>query len=281
MLSFVSPNSLRLMGRVVPQVSSSSSLTNQPMGSVVVCRRHFRGSMGKDKPLSSSLLETPKYMREVYTFWYRTEKNVSFLDKESVVNTLLWGHADLLEGTVVSMIKPGDRIMQTGATYGELTTKSSKAVGPNGLFDCIDITPLQVDLHTRKLKNFPQARVRQANVIDPQLPNEDNYDLTYSFMLFHELPTEYKSKAANAILKSLKPDGKALFIDYHKPSFFPLWTYLTTIFTVFEPFGFEMYKKDFWEFGDKDISSQFDWKKRTIFFDMFQIVEATRKQGPK
>ena len=183
MLSSLSnPHNLRVLGRVVVPVSQVvSAQPGEMMSPSFFTCRHFRGSFKKDKPLSSPLLETPKYMREVslffctslflcfplgvgqivsgnlstfhsnlltsnnkvYTFWYRTEKNVSFLDKESVVNTLLWGHADLLEGTVVSMIKPGDRVMQTGATYGELTTKSARAVG-KGLFDCIDITPIQV-----------------------------------------------------------------------------------------------------------------------------------------
>eukprot|EP00009_Paramoeba_aestuarina_P003832 CAMPEP_0201515656 /NCGR_PEP_ID=MMETSP0161_2-20130828/7162_1 /ASSEMBLY_ACC=CAM_ASM_000251 /TAXON_ID=180227 /ORGANISM="Neoparamoeba aestuarina, Strain SoJaBio B1-5/56/2" /LENGTH=256 /DNA_ID=CAMNT_0047912541 /DNA_START=76 /DNA_END=843 /DNA_ORIENTATION=- len=256
MMPFIPPpHSLRLLGSAVSQTSSFLS----PVQPTFFCRRHFHRTLETDKPVSSPLLETPKYMREVYTFWYRTEKNFSFLDKESVVNTLLWGHADLLEGTVVSLIKPGDRVLQTGATYGELTSKSAKSVGQAGLFDCIDITPIQVDLHNKKLKGFPQARVRVANVVNPQLPNEEQYDLTYSFMLFHELPTEYKSKAATAILESLKPQGKALFIDYHRPSFFPLRAYLTTIFAVFEPFGFEMYKKNFWEFGDEKISSEFNW----------------------
>ena len=133
LLSCVSnPRSFRALGRVASYQLPAAQQMND--GLVV---RHFRPTMGKDKPLTTPLLETPNYMKEValsylffslfpfqkltnpikkkkkkkkvYSFWYGTEKNVPFLDKESVVNTLLWGHADLLEGTVVSMIKPGDR----------------------------------------------------------------------------------------------------------------------------------------------------------------------------
>ena len=218
----------------------------------------------------------PDYMKQVYSFWYLNPKNVPRLDREVIVNTLLWGHAEKLEGVVVDSIRPGNRVLQGGATYGNLTTKAAVAVGKEGFFDVLDITPIQVDLHRNKLKDFPQARVRLGDVVDAHIPHEPSYDFAYTFMLLHELPDDKKRKAVDGILSSTKPDGVAMFIDYHRPSFFPLRLYLLAIFQIFEPFGFLMMKRDIQSFASPDLEGNFEWKKTTVFSDMFQVVTARR-----
>jgi hypothetical protein len=134
----------------------------------------------------------------------------------------------------------------------------------------------KVDLHRRKLKDFPQARVRLGDVVNAQIPLEPQYDFAYTFMLLHELPDDLKRKAVDAILSSTKPNGTAMFIDYHRPSFFLLRLYLLTIFQIFEPFGFLMMKQNIQSLASPDIVNNFEWQKTTVFSDMFQIVTARR-----
>jgi len=117
-----------------------------------------------------------------------------------------------------------------------------------------------------------------GNANEPHIHGEPLYDLSFTFMLLHELPENMKDEVVSAILNSVKVGGKVMFIDYHRPSFLPLHLYLLTIFRVFEPFGFQMMKQNIQEFADPAIASKFEWTKSTIFQDMFQIVTATRKE---
>jgi hypothetical protein len=104
------------------------------------------------------------------------------------------------------------------------------------------------------------------------LPNEPKYDMAYTFMLLHELPSSYKKETVSAILSSIKPGGKAIFIDYHKPTSIFLQIYLWCIFRIFEPYGFQILKEEIQTFSDFHFNNNFIWQKKTLFYEMFQIV---------
>ncbi len=59
------------------------------------------------------------------------------------------------------------RVLQGGATYGNLTTKAAIAVGKEGFFDVVDITPIQVTLVSILLQNnsfFLQGRFTSSKI---------------------------------------------------------------------------------------------------------------------
>jgi len=68
------------------------------------------------------------------------------LDRQSVVEAILWGNARRLVARVVSEIEPGWRVLQPAAVYGNLSRELAAALGPNGSLTVSDVAPLQVQL---------------------------------------------------------------------------------------------------------------------------------------
>lgn len=93
----------------------------------------------------------------------------------------------------------------------------------------------------------------------------------------HELPNHMKKMAITNLLKAVKPGGKAVFIEYHKPkknSFF--WYYMPVYFWAIEPYAKDIWDTELLDFVDSELKNQFSVKKETYFFDLYQKVVAVR-----
>ena len=60
----------------------------------------------------------PDYMEKIYTWCYVKPKNVKMLDRQAVVQTILFGYFQPLANMVCSELKPGQKLLQCGSTYG-------------------------------------------------------------------------------------------------------------------------------------------------------------------
>lgn len=88
--------------------------------------------------LSSSQLTAypiPDYLRNVYTWAYLTPWLTGFLDRQFVVQAILWGNAQRLIGDVLAAVKPGDRIFQPAAVYGSFSRQVAERIGRHGRLD--------------------------------------------------------------------------------------------------------------------------------------------------
>lgn len=217
----------------------------------------------------------PDYLRDVYWWAYLTPWLASFLDRQIVVQAILWGNARHLIDDVLAEIEPGDRVFQPAAVYGDFSRRVADRIGPKGRLDVRDIAPLQVDLTRRKLADWPQALVSCGDAADPN-PDEQRADVVACFFLLHEVPDEVKLQVTRAMLQLVAPGGKAVFVDYHRPHrFHPLKPLMRKIFDWLEPFASSMWSREIRDFGGSD-GSNFRWRKRTRFCGMYQIVVATR-----
>jgi SAM-dependent methyltransferase len=162
--------------------------------------------------------------------------------------------------------------MQTAHVYGRLIPQIAGAVGPAGRFDVIDVAPLQVALCRRKLRPFPNARVRIA---DAARPGAETYDVVVCFFLLHELPDAYKRAVVDALLARLSDGGKAVFIDYHAPApWHPLRGLMRQVFTRLEPFAAALWRHEIAAFArDAD---RYVWRTETFFGGLYQKTVASR-----
>eukprot|EP01125_Pyxidicula_operculata_P012002 TRINITY_DN3938_c0_g1_i2.p1 TRINITY_DN3938_c0_g1~~TRINITY_DN3938_c0_g1_i2.p1 ORF type:complete len:213 (+),score=-1.16 TRINITY_DN3938_c0_g1_i2:24-662(+) len=150
--------------------------------------------------------EIPKYMHDVYWFWYINPTRAKMFNRELVVNSVLWGNADRLENEVLKEIKEGDRVLQSAATYGKLIRSAGERVGKSGFFDVLDICPVQIKLHANEVEHLPNTvRLRVGDARSPLLSGEPLYDLAYCFMLLHEVPEDYKHSIVDQTLLAVKP----------------------------------------------------------------------------
>jgi len=93
----------------------------------------------------------------------------------------------------------------------------------------------------------------------------------------HELPDDYKRGVAAALLDSVRPGGKVVFVDYHKPHWaHPLKIVTSLIFDTLEPYAKSLWHTEISAFVGND--SRFAWQKETYFGDLYQKVVATRRE---
>ena len=91
----------------------------------------------------------------------------------------------------------------------------------------------------------------------------------------HELPDDYKRGVATALLDSVRPGGKLVFIDYHKPHWaHPLKLITSLVFDTLEPYAKGLWREEIAAFAGND--ARFSWRKETYFGGLFQKVVATR-----
>ena len=227
-----------------------------------------------DRPSSQlTARPLPDYLRNVYTWAYLTPWLTGFLDRQVVVQAILWGNAQRLIGDVLTAVKPGDRVFQPAAVYGSFSRQLAERIGRNGRLDVCDIAPLQVALTRQKLAGLPQVHVACCNAVEPE-PRE--FDAVTCFFLLHEVPDDVKLQIVPAMLRMVRQGGKVIFVDYHRPHrWHPLKPVMQRVFTWLEPFALSMWSQEIADMAGANDAA-FRWSKSTRFSGMYQIVIAER-----
>lgn len=216
--------------------------------------------------------QVPAYLWETYYWAYLNPRNVKLLDRELVVSVILWGNHRRLRQAAFAQVQPGQRVLQPACVYGDFSPALARHVGSQGRLEVIDVAPIQAARCRHKLGDFPQASVRNADAA--QIAGEA-YDAVCCYFLLHELPADYKRAVVDALLGSVVPGGKVIFVDYNKPHWaHPLKGITSLVFDTLEPFA-----KDLWRNQISDFAStpnEFIWEKKTYFGSLFQRTIAHR-----
>ena len=217
--------------------------------------------------------EIPAYLHDTYHWAYIHPRNVRWLDREIVVRTILWQQHNRLQRLAFSEIEPGQSVLQPASVYGSFVPNLAAHVGPGGHFDVVDVARVQADNARRKLRNHPHASAHNANILHYHVRP---YDAVVCYFLLHEVPEEVKFQVVDHLLDKVEPGGKVVFVDYHKPRWWhPLKLITSIVFDTLEPFA-----KGLWRHQIRDYAREpdrFEWRKETVFGDLFQKVVATRK----
>ncbi len=156
----------------------------------------------------------PRYLQETYRWAYLSEGWRWVLDRPSVVSAILWGNANRLMDAAVAEFASGAHVLQTACVYGDFSPRLARRVGAGGRLEVIDVAPLQIANCHRKLSAYPQVRLR---VVDASRHDGEGYDGVCCFFLLHEVPEDYKQRIVDRLLASVRPGGKVVFVDYHRP----------------------------------------------------------------
>jgi ubiquinone/menaquinone biosynthesis C-methylase UbiE len=215
----------------------------------------------------------PAYLSDVYTWAYLTPRLTGFLDRQVVVQTILWGNAQRLIDGVLACLKPGEAVFQPAAVYGDFSRQVAATIGSVGRLEVRDIAPLQVSLTRRKLADLAHVHVARA---DAAAPERGEFDAVACFFLLHEIPDAVKRQVVPAMLHLVQPGGRAIFVDYHRPHrWHPLKPLMRRIFQWLEPFAVSLWSQEI-EALAGSAGAGFRWSKRTRFGGMYQTVVAER-----
>lgn len=215
----------------------------------------------------------PRYLRETYNWTYLNPRNVRLLDNEVVVSFILWGQHRRLQNIAFRELKAGQRVLQPASVYGDFSRQLAKHVGEDGHLVVSDIAPIQVTTTQRKLRGFSQVTTCQA---DARHPAGAPYDAVCCYFLLHEMPDDVKHEAVDALLASVSPGGKVVFVDYHKPHWAnPLKAVMSVVYDTLEPFAKGLWHREIEQFATD--AGDFTWRKKTYFGGLYQKVVAERK----
>lgn len=215
----------------------------------------------------------PDYLVDTYSWAYLRPRSLHLLDRHIVVNSILWGNYRRLVKAACNEFASGDRVLQAASVYGNLSSRLAERIGERGFLDVIDIAPLQVAHCRRKLAGRNNARVRVA---DATVVGEHGYDGVCCFFLLHEVPDLQKRRIVNALLASVRPGGKVVFVDYHRPvRWHPLRPVMALIFRTLEPYAQGLISATIAGFAESP--RDFAWRQETRFGGLYQLVVATRR----
>ena len=215
----------------------------------------------------------PDYLVKTYTWAYLTPASIALLDNSLVVSSILWGNFRRLVRAACGEFRSGQSVLQAAAVYGSFSADLAEVVGRDGRLDIIDIAPLQVANSRRKLKDYPQARVRLA---DAASPGGGIYDSVCCFFLLHEIPDDHKRAVVDGLLAKVPPEGKAVFVDYHQAiPVHPLRAVMGMVFRWLEPYASGLVRREIADFASE--RDDFAWRKETYFGGLYQMVVAVRK----
>jgi ubiquinone/menaquinone biosynthesis C-methylase UbiE len=200
---------------------------------------------------------------------------VRFFDSELMVSLILWGNHRRLRQAAFAELRPGQSVLQSACVYGDFSPRLARHLGPEGRLEVIDVAPIQVDGCRHKLRDFPQASVRRT---DASELHKGRYDVACCYFLLHELPGESRRAVVEALLESVVPGGKVVFVDYHKPHWaHPLRPVMSLVFDALEPFAKDLWRDELSCFGAG--SDGFVWRKQTYFGGLYQKVVAEKRVG--
>jgi SAM-dependent methyltransferase len=225
-------------------------------------------------PAASAGPGIPDYLEKTYHWAYLDPRNAKYLDHEWVVKTILWWQHRRLEQAVFAEIEPGQHVLQSACVYGDFSKLLAEHVGPEGKLEIVDVAEVQVSNCRQKLAGLSHASVRHENVL--HLRNE-TVDVVCCYFLMHEMPNDYKRGVAAVLLNSVRPGGKVVFVDYHKPHWaHPIKPVTSLVFDTLEPYAKDLWRTEIRSFAGND--PRFTWRKETYFGGLFQKVVATRNK---
>lgn len=220
-----------------------------------------------------------------YIYWiYKSRALIKLTDHQSVVSLVLLGKYNAMVGDVIKIANAlpvnDKKILQIGCAFGNLSRRI--------LTECTNTKKVVIaDIIRNELDNSREKIRKLSSVINYELVEGDathlshadrSFDCVIGFFLLHELPYEKKVTAFTEAARVLKPGGRIIFGEFHKPH-----TRILRVLGVFFFGAFEPYAKEMWSLFDPRAvlrdHTRDEWKftKKTYLFGNYQVMVAEKK----
>lgn len=222
-------------------------------------------------------LPIPSYLERLYWWAYVHPNAVNLFEREWLVNAILFGNYGRLRDAALAELGatvPG-RTLQVACVYGNLTPRLQARLAPDAQLDVVDVLPVQLDNLARKLP--PDARIALKQGDASALHSADaHYDQVLLFFLLHEMPENVRRGTLSEAMRVLKPGGKLVIVDYHRPAaLHPLRPLMHQVFRHLEPYAFDLWRHEVTHFMPPGVAPA-ALHKRTFFGGLYQKLVFTR-----
>lgn len=218
-----------------------------------------------------------------HIYWiYKSPFFIKLTDRMFVVSSILLFQYSKLVSCVVKRLNPslkGKRILQVSCAFGNVSEKIAESCARQGAAEFVltDIMQSELDNAERKLKKYGDlCTYSRQDATNLQFPDQA-FDYVVAFFLPHELPMDKKIKHIEEAKRVLKPGGKVVFGEFHKPRLKILEILGRIYFKIFEPYATEMWDSfDLAEVIEGNTDDTYRIEKDTFLFDNFQVLAAKR-----
>ena len=198
-------------------------------------------------------------------------------ERQWLVNLILWGNFGRLRDAALDALgdKLAGRTLQIACVYGDLTGRLRARLTPGGSLDVVDVLRVQLENLARKLPGDPRVGLMLGDSAALDLPAA-SYDRALLFFLLHEQPEDVRRGTLSEALRILKPGGRLVIVDYHRPS--PrnlLYLPMVAILKTLEPFAMDLWKHEMREWFPED-SRIHSLEKKTSFGGLYQLLTLTK-----
>lgn len=219
----------------------------------------------------------PVYLQQTYWWAYLHPASVRIFERQWLVNLILWGNFAALRDTALKELEPfsNGNVLQVACVYGDFTERLTQRLGPNGQLDVVDVAPVQLENLKAKLDNdAPRIGLYHQDSTNLRFADA-SYDCVVVFFLLHEQPENVRIRTIAQALRVVKPGGKVIFVDYHRPDWLNPFRYIMIpILTSLEPFAMDLWRQEITAWlpdGMRDATID----KETFFGGLYQKVVVT------
>ncbi len=227
--------------------------------------------------MSQLPLAVPEYLEKTYWWAYTHPNAVRVFERQWLVNLILWGNFSKLRD--LALHEMGDtvhgQVLQVACVYGNFTEHLVRRLSPKAHLNVIDVAPVQITNLHQKLGPQKQVSVLQQDSTALQF-TDASHESVVLFFLLHEQPADVRRKTVAEALRVVKPGGKVVFVDYHRPKASSPFRYIMVpILTLLEPFAMDLWQHDITEWLPAGLSVT-KVEKQTYFGGLYQKVVITR-----
>jgi ubiquinone/menaquinone biosynthesis C-methylase UbiE len=222
-------------------------------------------------------LAIPRYLEQVYWWAYVHPNAVQVFEREWLVNLILFGNYGRLRDAALAELGATvhGKTLQVACVYGNLTPKLRESIAADGSLDVVDILPIQLKNLAKKMPPDERVALLQGDSSSLACPDA-SYDQVLLFFLLHEQPEHVRRGTLAEAMRVVKPGGKIVIVDYHRPvRMHPLRLLMTGVFRKLEPYAMDLWENDVEHFLPTAV-----WpaaiEKKTYYGGLYQKLVLTR-----
>lgn len=232
----------------------------------------------------NSLLNKEGYASHVY--WVYSNSILIWLtDRPIIVSAILFFNYRSLVDAVSRRLNPsldGKRVLQLSCAFGNITERiAEKCIDEGAKKVVICDLVLNEIKHTKKKLRKKLLKDDSCYLLEDAVSlahRNESFDYVVLFFLIHELPYDKKVAALKESARVLKPGGKIIIADFHKPEPWVLRISGYCFFKVFEPFAHEVWDKfDAVKILAYETPDRWEHKKKTFFRGNYHVFSAEKE----
>jgi ubiquinone/menaquinone biosynthesis C-methylase UbiE len=230
----------------------------------------------EDSPTLRASAPLPAYLEQTYGWAYLHPLGVRIFERQWLVNLILWGNYARLRDAACAELSPLEgNLLQIACVYGDFTQHFADRLGHDAQLEVADVAPVQLQNLRRKLR--PGSRVVLRHADSARLRYADaSFDGVVVFFLLHEQPESVRARTVTEAMRVVRPGGKVVFVDYHRPARLnPLRYLMPALLHLLEPFALGLWRTEIASWLPA-LARGCSIEKRTYFGGLYQKVVVTR-----